>query len=145
MLRLLCTTSTTNITFRARRLWTTCSREDIMWVWKYVVVWIWVCVLHKCVFLRLCMCVYLCVYLHVPVPLCSTASVQCTMVVCEETTPGKLPLDHAVAGAKVPLNTLYYGRLQLHHVFVGVQVQVPLSTLYYTIRTATTTSCGHRP
>ena len=30
------------------------------------------------------------------------------MVVCEETTPGKLPLDHAVAGAKVPLNTLYY-------------------------------------
>ena len=34
---------------------------------------------------------------------------KCTlyMVVCEETTPGKLPLDHAVAGAKVPLNTLY--------------------------------------
>ena len=54
------------------------------------------------------MCVYLCVYLHVPVPVCSTASVQCTMVVCEETTPGKLPLDHAVAGAKVPLNTLHY-------------------------------------
>ena len=76
------------------------------------------------------MCVSLCVYLHVPVPVCSTASVQCTMVVCEETTPGKLPLDHAVARAKVPLNTLYYGQLQLHHVFVGVQV--PLSTLYYT-------------
>ena len=54
------------------------------------------------------MCVSLCVYLHVPVPVSSTASVQCTMVVCEETTPGKLPLDHAVAGAKVPLNTLYY-------------------------------------
>ena len=33
----------------------------------------------------------------------------CThMVVCEETTPGKLPLDHVVAGAKVPLNTLYF-------------------------------------
>ena len=79
-------------------------------------------------FLRLCVSV--CVYLHVPVPVSSTASVQCTMVVYEETTPGKLPLDHAVAGAKVPLNTLYYGRLQLHHVFVGVQV--PLSTLYYT-------------
>ena len=62
---------------------------------------------RMCVFLRLCMCLSLCVYLHVPVPVCSTASVQCTMVVCEETTPGKLPLDHAVARAKVPLNTLY--------------------------------------
>ena len=76
------------------------------------------------------MCLSLCVYLHGPVPVSSTASLQCTMVVYEETTPGKLPLDHAVAGAKVPLNTLHYGRLQLHHVFVGVQV--PLSTLYYT-------------
>ena len=81
-----------------------------------------------------CVCisasVYVCISVCVFACTCACASVQCTMVVCEETTPGKLPLDHAVAGAKVPLNTLYYGRLQLHHVFVGVQV--PLSTLYYT-------------
>ena len=74
----------------------------------------------ECVCFCVCVCVYL---LHVPVPVCSTASVQCTMVVCEETTPGKLPLDHAVAGAKVPLNTLYYGRLQLHHVVAGPNVK----------------------
>ena len=48
---------------------------------------------------------------------------QVCMVVCEETTPGKLPLDHAVASAKVPLNTLYYGRLKLHHVFAGPNVK----------------------